>query len=142
MINAVSTDVAQNVASNANILFNATNVRTNSCKSCNCKGWLNFNGVSSGLFEITKAGIYQIHFNANVSPTVAGQITVNITNSGENIIGGEMQTPGTAPDTFENIAAEILVEVPCNCCDTFTIKNSTGNPIIVNNPSLTIERLA
>ena len=46
------------------------------------------------------------------------------------------------PDTFENIAAEILVQVPCNCCDIFTVKNNSENPVVFNNPSLTIERLA
>lgn len=140
MINAINVNPTQTVESGANILFNGTNVRTSSCKSC--QGWLNFNSLNSGIFEITKPGIYEIHFNANVSPTVAGPITVNITNAGENIIGGEMQTPGTTVDTFENIAAEILVQVPCNCCDVFTVKNNTDNPVVFNNPSLTIERLS
>lgn len=140
MINAISTNPAQVVNAGANVLFDGTNVRTNSCRACN--GWLNFSILNSGIFEITKPGIYEIHFNANVSPTVAGQITVNITNAGENIIGGEMQTPGTTPDTFENIASEILVQVPCNCCDIFTIKNNSENPVTFNNPSLTIEKLA
>ena len=140
MINAISTNPVQTVNAGANVLFDGTNVRTNSCKPC--QGWLNFSTLNSGIFEITKSGIYEVHFNANVSPTVAGQITVNLTNAGENIIGGEMQTPGTTVDTFENIAAEILVQVPCNCCDIFTVKNNTDNPVIFNNPSLTIERLA
>ena len=141
MINAINTNPTQTVNAGANVLFNGTNVRTNSCKSC-CQGWLNFNSVNSGIFEITKPGIYEIHFNANVAPTVAGQITVNLTNAGENIIGGEMQTAGTTVDVFDNVAAEILVQVPCNCCDIFTIKNNSENPVVFNNPSLTIERLA
>lgn len=139
MINAISTNPAQVVNAGANVLFDGTNVRTNSCKCSG--GWLNFSTLNSGIFEITKSGTYEIHFNANVSPTVAGQIIVNLTNAGENIIGGEMQTPGTTVDTFENIAAEILVQVPCNCCDIFTIKNNSENPVTFNNPSLTIERL-
>ena len=140
MINAVATNPTQQVNAGANVLFDGTNVRTNSCK-CN-GGWLNFSTLNSGIFEITKPGIYEIHFNANVSPTVAGQITLNITNAGENILGGEMQTAGTTVGTFENVASEILVEVPCNCCDIFTIKNNSDNPITINNPSFTIERLA
>ena len=140
MINAINTNPVQNVNAGANVLFNGTNVRTGACNGC--RGWLNFNSVNSGIFEITKPGIYEIHFNANVAPTVAGPITLNITNAGENIIGGEMQTAGTTVDVFENVASEILVQVPCNCCDIFTIKNNTGEAITVNNPSLTIERLA
>lgn len=140
MINAVNTNPVQTVEAGQNVLFNATNVRTNSCKSC--QGWLNFNAVNSGIFEITKPGYYFIHFNSNVSPTVAGQITVNLTNAGENIIGGEMQSPGTTVGTFENISAGILVQVPCNCCDTFTVKNNSDEAVDFNNPSLTILKLA
>ena len=140
MINAVNTNPVQTVGAGQNVLFNGTNVRTGSCNGC--RGWLNFNAVNSGIFEITKPGIYKIHFNANVAPTVAGQITINLTNAGENIIGGEMQTAGTTVDVFENIAAEILVQVPCNCCDIFTVKNNTDNPVEFNNPSLTITRVA
>ena len=140
MINAVNTNPVQTVQPGANVLFNATNVRTKSCKSC-C-GWLNFNSINSGIFEITKPGFYFIHFNGNVAPSVAGQITVNITNAGENIIGGEMQSPGTTVDVFESISAGILVEVPCNCCDIFTVKNTTTDAVDFNNPSLTIFKLA
>ena len=140
MINAISKINPQTVQPTANILFNGSNVRTRSCNSC-C-GWLNHN-INSGLFEITKAGIYEITFSANVAPTVAGQITLNITNSGENIIGGQMQTSGSTANVFENVSSSILVEVPCNCCDTFTIKNNTPtNPITVNNPSIVITRVA
>lgn len=140
MINAIN-NTQQTVLPGANILFNGSNVRTRSCSSC-C-GWLNHN-INSGLFEITKSGIYEITFSANVAPTVAGPITLNITNGGENIIGGEMQTPGTTEGVFENVSATILVEVPCNCCDTFTIKNNIPtNPITVGiGPSIVITKVA
>lgn len=140
MINAIN-NVQQTVQPGANVLFNGSNVRTRSCTSC-C-GWLNHN-INSGLFEITKPGIYQITFSGNVAPTVEGPITLNITNSGENIIGGEMKADGNQVGVFENVSATILVQVPCNCCDTFTIKNNTPtNPITVDiGPSIVIEKLA
>lgn len=139
MINAIS-NIEQTIQPLANVLFNGSNVRTGSCNGC--RGWLNHN-INSGLFEITKPGIYEITFSANVAPTVAGPIILNITNSGENIIGGEMRTAGTTVDVFENVSTTILVEVPCSCCDTFTIKNNTPtNPITVSNPSIVIERVA
>ena len=54
-----------------------------------------------------------------------------------------MRTAGTTEDVFENVSTTILVEVPCSCCDTFTIKNNTPtNPITVSNPSIVIERVA
>ena len=139
MINAINS-TNQTVQPTGNIIFAGSNVRTNSCNSC-C-GWLTHN-ENSGLFTITKAGIYKVHFNANVAPTVAGAITVNITNSGENISGGEMTTAGTTVGTFENISADVLVRVPCNSSVIITIKDNTAtNPITVSQPSLIITRVA
>lgn len=136
MINAVNS-INQTVQPTANVIFTGNNVRTN---ACGCSGWLSHND-NSGLFTLTRPGIYKIHFNANVAPTVAGAITLNITNAGENIAGGEMQTAGTTVGTFENISAEILVRVPCNSSVVITVKNNTAtNPITVSQPSLVITR--
>ena len=137
MINSTNVNV-QTIQPLANVLFTSNNVRTNSCNGC-C-GWLSHN-EGSGIFTLTKPGIYKIHFNANVSPTVAGEMTLNITNAGENITGGQMQTPGTTVGSFSNISSEVLVRVPCNTSVIITIKNNTPtNPITMNNPSLTITR--
>ena len=139
MINAINS-VNQTVQPTANVIFSGTNVQTNACNSC-C-GWLSHNN-NSGIFTLTKPGIYRVHFNANVAPTVAGAITLNITNAGENIAGGEMKTAGTTVGTFENVAAEVLVRVPCNSSVVLTIKDNTAtNPITVSQPSLTITREA
>lgn len=136
MINAVN-PIDQTVQPTANVIFTGSNVRTN---ACGCNGWLSHND-NSGLFTLTKPGIYKIHFNANVAPTVAGAITLNITNAGENIAGGEMKTAGTTVGTFENVDAEVLVRVPCNSSVVITIKDNTAtNPITVSQPSLTITR--
>lgn len=140
MINAIAT-LPQTIEPTNNVIFTGYNVRTGSCNN-GCSGWLN-NNENSGLFQITKPGIYLVTFNANVSPTVAGAITLNITEDGENIVGGEMVTPGTTIDVLENVSATVLVRVPCNCCETISIKNNTPtNPITVEEPSLTIIRVA
>ena len=84
-----------------------------------------------------------MNFNANVAPTVAGAITLNITNAGESIAGGEMKTAGATVGTLENVAAEVLVRVPCNSSVVITVKNNTDtNPITVSQPSLTISRVS
>ena len=138
MINAIN-NVVQTVLPGQNVLFNANNVVTNQCNSC-C-GWLNHN-IGSGIFTLTKAGIYKIHFNANVTNTIAvSAITLAITNAGETILGGEMVTTPTAVGSFENVSGEILVRVPCNASVIITIKNNTPtNPINISNPSLVITR--
>lgn len=137
MINATNATI-QTVQPNANIVFTSSNVRTNACNSC-C-GWLNHN-QNSGIFTITKPGIYIVHFNANIAPTVAGAMTLNISNAGESIAGGQMQAPGATVGVYDNVSAEVLVRVPCNSSTVITIKNNTlTNPITVDQPSLTITR--
>lgn len=137
MINSVNPN-NQIVQPLANVIFTGNNVRTKSCEGC-C-GWLSHNN-NSGIFTLTKPGIYKVHFNANVAPTVAGAITLNITNAGENIAGGEMKTAGTVVGTLENISAEVLVRVPCNSSVVVTVKNNTPtNQITVTQPSLVITR--
>lgn len=137
MINATN-NVTQVVNANANVLFNSTNVISNACNSC--RGWLNHN-TGSGLFTLTKAGVYEVSFNANVSATVAGSpVILGITNAGENISGGIMQQPGTVVDDLYSVSSTVLVPVPCGSSVVITIKNNSVNPINVDNPSLTITR--
>lgn len=139
MINSTN-PINQTVTPTNNVIFTTNNVISIKCNSC-C-GNINHND-GSGIFSIVKCGIYRISFNANVAPTVAGAITLNITNSGESIAGGQMQTAGTTVETFENISAEVLVKVCTNQTAIITVKNNTPtNPIIVSQPSLIIERVA
>jgi hypothetical protein len=141
MINSIN-DIVQTIQPLSNVLFNGSNVRTNNCSN-GCCGWLSHN-ENSGIFTLTKAGIYRVHFNANVTNTVAvAPITLNLTNAGESITGGAMTTTPAAIGGFENVSAEILVRVPCNGSVVITVKNNTPtNPIQVNNPSITITREA
>jgi hypothetical protein len=141
MINSIN-DTVQTVQPSANVLFNGSNVRTNNCSN-GCCGWLSHN-ENSGIFTITKGGIYKVHFSANVTNTVAvAPITLNITNAGESITGGLMVTTPAALGSYENVSSEILVRVPCNSSVVITVKNNTStNPIQVGGPSLVIERLA
>lgn len=138
MINATN-NVVQSVLPGQNVLFNTNNVVTNSCNSC-C-GWLSHN-LGSGLFTITKPGIYKVHFNANVANTVAvSGIELDITNAGENILGGSMQVTPTAVGDYENLSAEVLIRVPCNSSVLITVENNTPtNPVNVSQPSLVITR--
>lgn len=137
MINATFIGADQTIPVNGNVQFNSTNVVTNACNSC--QGWLNHND-GSGIFTITKPGIYEVDFNANVASTVAGVVSLNITNAGENIAGGSMQQPGTVVGDLYSVSSSVLVRVPCNSSVIITIKNTSANPITVNDPSLTITR--
>lgn len=138
MIDATN-PIVQSVQPGQNVIFTGTNVVTNSCNSC-C-GWLVHN-TNSGIFTITKPGIYRVHFNGNVTNTVAvASITLDITNAGESIAGGTMTTTPAALGSYENVSSELLIRVPCNTSVVVTVKNNTAtNPILVSQPSLVITR--
>lgn len=138
MINSINTTV-QTVVTTQNVIFSADRVKTNSCKSC-CGGWLS-HSIGSGLFTLTKPGIYKISFNANVANSAGtGPIVFDITSSGESFSGGEMVvTPSTASAYF-NISSTILVQVPCNSSITISVKNNSTESVLVSQANIVITR--
>lgn len=138
MINSTNNAV-QTVVDGSNVLFNIDRIRTNSCKPC-CDSWL-CHDSGSGIFTITKPGIYLVRYNSNVAnPTTAGEITMNISNSGESLTGGEMVVTPTAVEAYFNIASSILVKVCPGSSAVITIKNNSGAGVLVSEPNIIITR--
>ncbi len=140
MINSFN-EAVQTVATQANVTFLSTRVRTGSC--CGCGGWLNHDN-GSGIFTITKPGIYRIHFNGNVAIPTGGTvapITVAITQSGEVLQGSEMVSTPAAVETFNNISSSVLVRVPCNVGAVIGVKNIGTDPISVEQANIVIDRV-
>lgn len=137
MINSVNVS-EQTVLANQNILFNVDRVRT---KSCGCNGWLHHD-LGSGQFTLTKCGIYEIQFNANVTSATPGALVFNIENNGENIGGTEMDTTVVTAGTYANISASTLVQVPCGSSTTITIGNNSLISTLVKDANIIIKRNA
>ena len=81
MINSVSLS-PQTVAAGNNVLFAGDRVRTHVCR-CNC-GWLEHD-AGSGLYTLTKAGVYKVDVSANVSLAAAGNVALAIQANGETV---------------------------------------------------------
>jgi hypothetical protein len=138
LINSVNA-ATQTVPAGQNVTFATDRVRTNSCNSC-CGGWLSHD-LGSGLFTITKPGIYEVGFNANVTnATTVGLIVLDVTNSGETIAGSEMVATPAAVTTYVNVSSNILVRVPCNSSVTISVKNNSAAAILVSQANLFITR--
>jgi hypothetical protein len=138
MINSVNAAV-QTVAAGQNVTFSTDRVRTRSCESC-CGGWLSHD-LGSGLFTITKPGIYEVGFNANVAnSTATGAIILDITNAGETISGSEMVVTPTVANAYFNVSSNILVKVPCNSSITVSVKNNSTATVLVSQANLFITR--
>lgn len=97
---------------------------------CGCRNTNNFIGT----------GVQRITANINSTPTVAGQITWNISVGNTIVPGGTIQTPGTTIGTFENGSAEVII--PVQGRTSVQIINNSANPVTVpaRGASLTVRR--
>lgn len=131
----------QTVAVGANVQF--TDEVVSGCNSI-------LHRAGSGL--VTLRGItqqcrarFKVFFSGNIAvPTggVVAPISLAIAVNGEAIASTTMiQTPA-AVEEFANIASAVYLDVPAGCCVTVSVRNTSENPIDVQNANLIIERVA
>lgn len=78
--------------------------------------------TGSETVKLLKRGLYQVSFNADVVPTAAGDIALQLVNNGGDIGGAVATVTGAAGDTY-NLAFTALVKVKPSCCAV----DNTGN---------------
>ena len=140
--------LTQTVAVDENILF------LNGDRCCK-RGYILHNNTS-GVFRMkgickncaTRAA-YKVNFHANVAVApaagggVLGPVTLALTQNGEvmrNTVS--VVTPAAIGDLWV-INFETLIELPCGCCDTISVRNiSTTTAIEVENANILFERIA
>ena len=138
----------QNVAVNENIVF------LNGDRCCK-KGFIVHND-SSGVFRLkgickncAPRAIYKVNFHANVAVAPAADggvlepIIVALSQNGETARNTvSVVTPAAIGDMWV-INFETLVELPCGCCDTISVRNiSATTAIEVENANILFERIA
>ena len=140
--------LTQNVAVDSNIVF------LNGDRCCK-KGFIVHNDAS-GVFRLkgickncaTRA-IYKVNFHANVAvaPAADGGVLEPVTLA--LVQNGEVQlntvstvTPAAIGDQWV-INFETLIELPCGCCDTISVRNiSESTSITAQNSNILFERIA
>lgn len=138
MINSVAV-ATQAVAANNNVLFPTDRIRTKSCNSC-C-GWLSHD-TGSGLFTLTKPGIYEIHYNANITSTDTGTASLVLEQNGEPIGGTQSIYTIATASALGNVSASTLVCVPCGASYTITLTNNSTLALNVQDANIVIEKIA
>lgn len=131
-------DIPQTVIQNGNVLFASDAVRT---ASANCCGWLQHEN-GSGQFTLTKSGIYEIMFNANITSATAGALALIMKSNGENLIGTEMDYTVATANTYQNVSTSRLVRVCNDGARTITLTNITANNMLVKNANIIIKKIA
>lgn len=102
--------------------------RSNCCCSCN-------NGV--------KVADYLVDFGANIAiPTgeTVGPISLAITQNGTPITASNMIVTPAAVEQYFNVSRAVSAIVPCGCCQSITVQNTSTIPILVQNANLLITR--
>ena len=140
--------LTQTVAVDENILF------LNGDRCCK-RGYILHNNTS-GVFRLkgickncaTRA-VYKVNFHANVAVAPAADggvlepVTLALTQNGEITLNTvSTVTPAAIGDLWV-INFETIIELPCGCCDTISVRNiSATTAIEVENANILFERIA
>lgn len=130
----------QTVADNENIIF------MDGDRACR-KGFITHRS-GSGVFRLKGTGcraIYKVEFNANIAVATGGTvgaISVALQEDGETLGNATAIVTPAAVGDFFNVSLSTFVYIPCNCCVTVSVENTSGTPIDVSNANIVFERVA
>ena len=88
---------------------------------------------------------YLVSFSGNIEiPTggTVGAISLAIAIDGEPLQSTQMIVTPAAVLNFFNVSAQVYVDVPCGCCATVAVENTSTQAINVQNANLIITREA
>ena len=142
MASEYSAVALQTVAVDENALFN------NGCRACR-KGFIQHRDTS-GIFFLKGAtngcrSVYRVTFNGNIAIATGGTvepISVALTINGE-ALGNSIATvtPAAIGDFF-NVAVTTFIEIPCGCCVTVSVENTSATTDIdISNANIIFERV-
>lgn len=131
----------QTVALNGNVVFDETVVCPTRCIT---------HRKDSGIIRLNGAGSngrarFLVTFNGNIQiPTggTVGEISVAIAMDGEPLLATQMIVTPAAVEEFFNVSAQTYIDVPCNCCVTVAVENTSDQAIEVQNANLIVVRTA
>ena len=142
MLNSIAKN-AQTVATNQNVLFTETRVKSRRC-ACNT-GWLAHDN-GSGLFEITNRGnlpmAVEVEFNGNVTASAIGAVALSIKQNVEPVSGTEMDYTVATANVYQNVGATTLIAVPAGSSVTISVGNVGTVDTLVKDANIIIKKLS
>lgn len=131
----------QTVALGQNVVFTETPVCPTRCIS---------HREGSGIVRIKGStnqsrARYLVAFSGNIQiPTggTVGEISVAIAIDGEPLLATQMIVTPAAVENFFNVSAQTYIDVPCGCCLTVAVENTSTQAIEVQNANLIVVRVA
>lgn len=133
----------QTVAVDENILF------MDGCRACR-KGYVQHR-EGSGIFTLRGVtnqckAVYKVQFNGNIAIATGGTvepISVALTINGEALGNATAIVTPAAVGDFFNVSVATFIDVPCGCCLTVSVENTSATTAIdVTNANIIIDRVA
>ena len=132
---------AQTVAADQNVVFTETPVKGTKCIT---------HREGSGIVTLKGIGAqcrarFLVEFGGNIAiPTggTVGPIQLAIAISGEQLASTTMIVTPAAVDNYFNVSASAYIDVPAGCCATVSVKNTSAQPVLVQNANLIANRVA
>lgn len=133
----------QTVAVDENVTF------MNGCRACH-KGFVQHRD-DSGIFFLKGAtngckAVYRVTFNGNIAIAEGGTvepISIALTINGEALGNATATVTPAAIGDFFNVSITTFIDIPCGCCVTVSVENtSPTTDIDVTNANIIFERVA
>lgn len=138
----ITANAIQTVAPNQDVLFTETAVPGNfSMMHREDSGLVGLRGLTNGQ----RRARFLVKFGANIAvPTgqTVGPITLAIAINGEAVPTSSMISTPAAVDEYNNVSADLYVDVPIGCCSQISVQNISTIPVNVQNANLIVERVA
>lgn len=132
----------QTVAVNQDVLFTGVSVRGNaSVMHREGSGLVTVRGLANGQCRAR----FRVVFGANIAvPTgeTVGPVELAIAINGEGVPTSRMISTPAAVDEYNNVSADIYVDVPIGCCAQLSVQNVGTIPVNVQNANFIVERVA
>ena len=131
----------QSVALGGNVVFDETPVCPTRCIT---------HREGSGIIRLNGAGNrqrarYLVAFSGNIQIPTGGtveEISLAIAVDGEALLSTQMIETPAAVEEFSNVSSQAYIDVPCNCCVTVAVQNTSEQAIEVQNANLIVVRTA
>lgn len=138
----ITANAIQTVNPNQSVLFTETAVPGNfSMIHREGSGLVGLRGLTNGQ----RRARFLVKFGANIAvPTgeTVGPITLAIAINGEPVLTSSMISTPTAVDAYNNVNADLYIDVPIGCCNQVSVDNISTIPVNVQNANFIIERVA
>lgn len=88
---------------------------------------------------------YLVSFSGNIeipAGGIVGPISLAISVDGEPLQSAQMIVTPAAVLNFFNVSAQVFIDVPCGCCVTVAVENTSTQAIDVQNANLIVTREA